>query len=306
MAKKLIAGILTAASILSISSVASAADLADYGTSTGQANGEYAVAASVTYGSVTAKIPSKDAFNEAFLNPYNATVKTTEPDSTDATKTVVTGKNNSPVAAGIYQIVNLDKEEGLQVIAKTKIYKATGVVIKNPETKAPFGWAEVTGNSASDYDYLTDYDKLTLKDANGKGVKDPGGAPGDDAYDKAVASLSVGADGKSTGGGESAKQGKNVAMWLVSMSESDVKTTTTVKNFESNEWTGTNQVAFDPKLEVTGILMNIGKDESTDESGTIGYFTIGGKLNKQAQDTIDEKKDTVTFNVVFKLLPVKP
>lgn len=303
MTKKILAGVLAAASVLSVSSVASATTRDDtatktYGTGTGQANGQYSVQMNVTYGDVTAEIPDTTAFNKAFINPYGATVKTL--DSTNA----VVAKNNSPVASGVFAVKNLDTEEGLKVNAKTKVIKATGVVVKNASTGAPFGWNEVSPVSADGYDYLTDYDKLTLKNSEGKAVK---ATDGTSAIDTS----------KSTGGGVAAKQGKNIGMWLVGgikateLDGAGGKKVNLVSDkygdvaADKADW---KYVAFDTKLETSGELMIIAKAAGTPASpvAEVGYFMLGGELSKMAKDNVDDAKDTVTFNVAFKLSPVAP
>lgn len=299
MSKKILAGVLAAASILSMSAVASAATptTKDIATEEYKKGTTYNVGIEVTYGEVSAEVPTTTDFGKAYLNPYNATVKTKITEGTgDAAVTTVVAKNNSYVASGVYAIKNLDEEEGLLVTATTKITKATGVVIKNPSATAPWGWAKVTGNDAGDWDYLTDYDKLTLKDSAGKGVTETKNELTDIDSEK------------STGGAASAKQGKNVGMWLVGgMTETDFVDGTDVKNFKSNKY-GEDEdlgyVAFDPKTETTGELMTVAKKAGSNP--TVGYFTIGGEMSAATAKLIDEAKDKVTFTVVFKLTPVAP
>lgn len=304
MSKKILAGVLAAASILSVSSVASAETTKGGDTKvteTNQNTVSYVVDMTVTYGTVSAEIPDTSTFNKAFLNPYGATVKTIETEvddkdtddkEDDETTTTVIAKNNSEVASGVFFIKNLDEEEKLRVVAKTKITKATGVVVKNPTATAPFGWAQVSPDKDKPYDYLTDYDKLTLKNGDGKGVKETDGISAIDTT-------------KSTGGAVSAKQGKNIGMWLVGgIKASELKTGETANNLECNVWNDKtnhaawNWVEFDPKTETTGDLMTIAASDT-------GYFMLGGQLSEVAKSSIDDTKDSVKFTVVFKLSPVK-
>lgn len=219
MSKKILAGILAAASILSVSAVASA-------EAAKPNNATYTVTAGVTEGEVDVTLPEKtDIEKGIFLNPYKTAVKT---DS---------NKNTSEIASKIFEITNNDAADPIKVMATVSVTKASGVVVKDMYAGSDsFKGADSVG--AGDAEVVTDWNPLV--DFNAIKTK----TVTNEDKTKTVEYVSGGekADG--------AKQKKNIGLWL-----SGSTTATAVINTDFDPEATTGQVAFLPKGTKTGELI---------------------------------------------------
>lgn len=288
MTKKILAGVLAAASILSVSAVASAADTsietATYSdTSQPPTNGvSYDVSADVTYGTVNCVVPAASAMKagSVFVNPYGAAITTT----IDNVKI----NNTNFIASQVYTVTNNDTDNGLKVIATASVKKVTGLVIVDGKAKAPAGWdvaVDKSGNSVrvnpvdeadqpiytygDTWNPLVSYDKITLTYKDKEKTE----------IDKAV------------GGAVSAKQTMNTAVRLVGgTTAADVaKGTGSAIDIAAKGTTG-------------GTLLELDNKTGTNPKG---YFTVVGELNP-AIDTESYAwgKENLQLSIVLKLIPV--
>lgn len=217
MSKKILAGVLAAASILSVSAVASAAE-------TSKSNkGTYTVTAGVTEGEVDVTLPAADDVAKGvFLNPYHTAVKSD------------TNKNKSGVASKVFKITNNDSTDSIKVMATVSVSRATGVVVKDMRlNKTSVKGNDATGADACDavgsFNPLVDYTAIkTLTDKETKEVSYVSG-------------------GNKV---EGAKQKKNVGIWLVGADDA-----AGVVNKPYNPDATTGQVVFPPKGTNSGELI---------------------------------------------------
>lgn len=301
MSKKILAGILAAASILSVSAVASADDTAKTTTFAGDsqpgAKGvEYGVDAVVSYGSVDCVLPATSvlAKNSVVVNPYGAAVK-----AKDAGASVPA--NTSFIASPYYKIENNDADNGLKVIATVSVKKATGlVIVDGRQADPPLGWdiavdktgtkidrekEEVNKKKFSDFNPLLSYDKITLTYRKGE-AKTP------ENIEKAV------------GGALATKQAMNTSVYLVGGTNTDM-----IKAGEENvadknvlASTDTFRVDFAAKGTTGGTLLYLNKKGGTKAAG---YFTTMGDLNPAIdKDTYSWGKEALSLSIVLKLIPV--
>lgn len=269
MSKKILAGILAAASILSVSATAFAdsgdASSAPATTKAYDPNGAtYTVSAPVSYGTVDATVPVD--LNSIVINPYNAAVKTDNV------------KNKAFVASKVYEVKNnaTDTNDGIKVMATTQVSKATGLVVVDANGEMPVGW-DVATVSATDttlvhpsgdtWNKLYTYDKITAKTDKTSGVT---------TY---------------TGGGLSTKQGNNVAINLVGNTDKTKVVTTDASN---------KLVAFKAKGANTDEL---GSTTTTDKSV---FFTVVGEVSDKAP-CMDKSyawgKENLSLSIVLKVVP---
>lgn len=284
--KKILAGVLAAASILSVSATAFADDTTQTFTGTSQppANGvSYDVSADVSYGTVDCILPAASvlAKSSVVVNPYGAAVKSEKKDATKLT-------NTSFIASPYYMVLNNDTEGGLKVIATASVKKATGLVIVDGKAKAPDGWTTVTGKNADDYNPLVSYDKLSLKYTD---------------KEKTVIDTE-----NSKGGGESAKQAMNTAVWLVGGTDTDVIALGEAKYADTSEDPvpaagDTFRVDLAAKGTTGGTLMWLGKATNTSTPAE-GYFTVMGDLNPNIdKEGYSWGKENLSLSIVLKLVP---
>lgn len=265
MSKKILAGVLAAASILSVSAVASAADDAKVNNAT------YTVTAGVTEGEVDVTLPEKtDIEKGIFLNPYKTAVKT---DS---------NKNTSEIASKIFTVKNNDADDPIKVMATVSITKASGVVVKDMAAKSEDvkGADSVGADSADECEVLSawnplvDYTAIKTKTVT------------NDDKTKTVEYVSGGAKV------EAAKQKKNVGLWL---SGSTTKTAVINTTFDPEATTG--QVGFLPKGTKTGEL--IANVPATQD----GYFAVNGAINPEFEGEWTMGKDTLGMTIIIKCMP---
>lgn len=279
MSKKILAGILAAASILSVSAVAFAEEEAATKNIT-SGNLSYDVGAKVSLGTIDVTVPSK--LDGIILNPYGAGVKTT----IDTKKAV----NKGAVAAPVYEIKNNSTEDGILVMATTAVKKATGVVVIDADlmdpANEPEGWAQAVKvdaktkaptdekvNNGLTWSALTNYDKINLT------------AKYTDKETKEVTEYI-------SGGAVSTKQNKNFAVWL---SAADGVTDAPAATYDSSK-----HIKFAPKGKTTDTLIEeVAKTKS-------GFFTVNGALNPNLpKDTEwDETKEGLDLTIVLKILPL--
>lgn len=287
MSKKILASILAAASILSVSAVASAEEAPKTQTFTGESqpdpNGvSYGVDAIVSYGTVDCVLPAATvlAKNSVVVNPYGAAFTTTIK-GTDV-------NNTNFIASPVYTINNNDTKNGLKVIANVSVKKATGLVIVDGKAKAPEGWAVAVDKNGDSvrvnpkdeadqpiYDYgetwnpLVSYDKITLT-----------------YKDKTKTELD-----KAVGGAVSTKQAMNTSISLVGGTDAG----------EVVKGTG-NRVDFAAKGVTGGTLLEMDKKGGTNADG---YFTVVGDLNPAIdKENYSWGKETLSLSIVLKLIPV--
>ena len=300
MSKKILASVLAAASILSISAVASATGgdttPATESTINGQASADgtsYDVSADVSLGTVNVTLPTAEAFKgetAIVVNPYGAAVKSKDEDNNDIA-------NTSFVASPAYAIKNNDKDGGLKVIATVSVKKATGLVIVDPDTEAPLGWATGTlkdgttpsrvkpeGAEAGDYawydtyDPLVSYDKVTVTYKKGE--------------EKIEANIET-----TVGGGVSTKQTNNTAIKLVGAKDASKL------NDPAATSADVNTVKFLPKGTNGGTLLELGK-ATNDSTPAVGYFTVKGEFNPAVDvESYAWGKENLSLNIVLKVIP---
>lgn len=266
MSKKILAGVLAAASILSMSVVASAESSSAPATTKAYdpAGATYTITAPVSYGTVDATVPVD--LNSIVINPYLAAVKTD------------TVKNKAFVASKVYEVKNnaTDTNDGIKVMATTQVSKATGLVVVDADGTMPVGW-DVATVSATDttlvhpagdnWNPLYTYDKITAK------------------TDKTAGTTTY------TGGALSTKQGNNVAINLVGNTDK----TKVVASDSSNKL-----VAFKAKGANTDEL---GSTTTTEKSV---YFTVVGEISDKApcQDkSYAWGKENLSLSIVLKVVP---
>ena len=282
MSKKILASILAAASILSVSAAAFAEDEAESATKDiTSGNLTYDVGAKVSLGTIDVTVPTK--LDGIILNPYGAGVKTTTADGKKAV-------NKGAVASPVYEIKNNSTEDGILVMATTAVKKATGVVVIDADLldaeNKPEGWDDAvtvdpttkapTSDKVNDgltWSALTNYDKINLA------------AKYTDKETKEVTTYV-------SGGGVSAKQNKNFAVWL---SSADAVADAPVADYDPEKC-----VKFAPKGNTTDTLIaEVAKGKS-------GFFTVNGALNPNLpKDTEwDETKEGLDLTIVLKILPL--
>lgn len=269
MSKKILAGILAAASILSVSATAFAdsgeASSAPATTKAYDPNGAtYTVSAPVSYGTVEATVPID--LNSIIINPYYAAVKTDDV------------KNKAFVASKVYEVKNnsTDSSDGIKVMATTQVSKVTGLVVVDADAEMPVGW-DVATVSATDNTLVNDgqtwnkmytYDKITAKTDKATGVT---------TY---------------TGGKYSAKQGNNVAINLVGNLDKDKAV--------DPEDSGSKKVAFKAKGANTDEL------GSTTTAKKSVFFTVVGEVSDKAP-CMDKSyawgKENLSLSIVLKVVP---
>lgn len=282
MSKKILAGVLAAASILSVSAVASAAETSNF---TGGANGpSYSITAPVDYGTVDVTVPAK--MDGVVVNPYHAAIKTGA-----ANKEV---KNKNFVASPVFEIKNNATAAGdaIEVWATTSVTKATGLVVVNADATMPEGWDTATVSATDttlvhpagdNWNPLYTYDKITAKTDKTSGVT---------TY---------------TGGKLSAKQGNNVAINVVgiagtSSAANAMSETKAADLVDPNTTETLNVVAFHAKGTNTGSLGIADKDESV-------FYTVCGELSDLAPATDASYawgKESLSLSVVLKIVPTDP
>lgn len=294
--KKILAGVLAAASMLSVSATAFADDPVPT-TSAVQgaapaAGISYDVSADVSYGSVDCVLPATSllAKTSVVVNPYGAAVKT--PDETDPDTTIAT--NTNFIASPYYTIKNNDKESGLKVIATVSVKKATGLVIVDGKAKMPVGWdvAKDKSGTAIDraaegyttYNPLVSYDKVAVKYKDDKVTVDT-----------------------ATGGAKSAKQAMNTAVWLVGgttladIAEGEAKYADTTNDVPAIG--DTFRVDFAAKGTTGGTIVWLDKAASA-SNPKVGYFTVMGDLNPEIdRENYSWGKENLSLSIVLKLVP---
>lgn len=293
MSKKILAGILAAASILSISAVASA-DESTTSFKGGAQGPNYNITAPVSYGTVDVTVPT--TMESVIVNPYYAAVATKLADSDTG------AKNKNFIASKVYEVVNNKTDEGIEVYATTSVSKATSLVVVDADATQPAGWATATVsatdttvvNAGKTWNMLYTYDKITAK------------------TDKTSGATSY------TGGGMSTKQGNNVAIWAVGKAGTkstasalgttgtdvclDLRvdgTTGELPKIEDKA-TGVNVVAFHAKGTNTGSLGKANANESV-------FYTIVGQLSDKAPAAAADYawgKENLSLNVALKIVPV--
>ncbi|MDE6728058.1 MAG: hypothetical protein K2J80_09005 [Oscillospiraceae bacterium] len=295
MSKKILAGILAAASILSVSATAFAADesaAATESTTSGaaSANGfSYDVSADVSLGSVNVTLPTAAAFKgdtAVVVNPYGAAVKSKDAKNNDVV-------NTSFIASPAYAVKNNDVDGGLKVIANVSVKKATGLVIVDGDATKPTGWDEAV-------DKAGDSVRVNAKDDEGNDLNDFGTVFNPlVSYDKIT--LTYNKEDKTqlekaVGGAVSAKQANNTAIKLVGAVDSaDLNAATP---------SGTvNTVKFLPKGANGGTLLELGKADNA-TTPAVGYFTVKGEFNPAVdKESYAWGKENLSLNIVLKVIP---
>ena len=295
MSKKILASVLAAASILSISAVASATGgdtPATESTINGQASANgtsYDVSADVSLGTVNVTLPTAEAFKgetAIVVNPYGAAVKSKDAKNNDVI-------NTSFVASPAYAVKNNDDEGGLKVIATVSVKKATGLVIVDGDAEKPTGWDEAVDkngdsvrvnpkdsedNDLNDfgtvYNPLVSYDKITL------------------TYNKEDKTKLE----KAVGGAVSTKQTNNTAIKLVGANDA--------ADLNAASPSGTvNTVKFLPKGTNGGTLLELGKADNA-STPAVGYFTVKGEFNPAVDvESYAWGKENLSLNIVLKVIP---
>lgn len=300
MSKKILAGILAAASILSVSAVASAEDTSKTTTFAGDsqpdAKGvEYGVNAVVSYGSVDCVLPATSVLekNSVVVNPYGAAVKDKDADAS-------VPANTRFIASPYYKIENNDANNGLKVIATVSVKSATGLVIVDGQADPPIGWKtaedktgtkidrskeEVNKKKFSDFDPLLSYDKIALTYKKGE-AKTP------ENLEKAV------------GGALATKQAMNTSVYLVGGTDTSKIKLGKENVADKNDLTSadTFRVDFAAKGTTGGTLLYLDKKGGTKNAG---YFTTMGDLNPAIdKDNYSWGKEALSLSIVLKLIPV--
>ncbi len=283
MSKKILSGVLAAATMLSLSTSAFAAGgstpatpeptTVKYDSTTGT-GASYTVTANVSYGTVDVTIPK--ALNGVIINPYGAAVKTTLSDGT----TTVASK--SAIASEVYEIKNNDATDGIKVIATVAVTKASNLKVVDGTATMPTGWdtavdakdSTVVVNQGKTFNPLVSYDKITAK------------------TDKTSGTTTY------TGGGESAKQTKNVALRLIGANDAEKAVIAFNKGVKQTMDKTAKAVEFAPKGNTTGEL------GTAEASGSV-FFSVDGDINPNLPaDTEWTAKDSLSLSVVLKVLPV--
>lgn len=132
--KKILAGVLAAASMLSVSAVAFAADN-ETNLTTGAHT--YEVTAAFSAGTVDVTLPT-ELDGSIFFNPYGSPVKTGSVSNTGA------------VASPVYTIKNNDGTDGIKVMVTPSVVTATGLTVVDPRA---------TNANITNYNPLVTYDK---------------------------------------------------------------------------------------------------------------------------------------------------
>lgn len=299
MSKKILAGILAAASMLSVSAVAFAADSDASDASSAAATTQdisgaapatgvsYGVDAIVSYGTVDAVLPATTlmAKNSVVVNPYGAAVKTEKEDGSGTLAT-----NTSFIASPYYTVKNNDEEGGLKVIATVSVKKATGLVIKQnfaDAVTAGVKGADATGANTADvvanWDPLVDF--TAIKTATDKTTKEVSYVSGGDKV-------------------EAAKQKMNTAIYLVGGTKTaDIAKGQAKKAGAEFAAGDTFRVDFAPKGETGGTLIWLAPaDDAT--TPAVGYFTAMGDLNPEIdKENYAWGKEALSLSIVLKLVP---
>lgn len=303
MSKKILAGILAAASMLSVSAVAFAADSDASDASSAAATTQdvsgaapatgvsYGVDAIVSYGTVDAVLPATSllAKNSVVVNPYGAAVKTYEDDGTTLVAT-----NTNFIASPYYKVENNDTEGGLKVIATVSVKKATGLVIKQKYADAVAAGvkgADAVGASTNaevctDWDPLVDF--AAIKTTT-------------DKTDPKNPVINYASGGEKL---DVAKQKMNTAIWLVGgTSVTDIEAGVEKFAVAGKPKAGdTFVVDFAPKGENGGTLIWLGK--AATGTPKVGYFTTMGELNPEIdKENYAWGKEALSLSIVLKLVP---
>lgn len=289
MNKKILSGVLAAASMLSFSVAASAAatpPATPAPTTESYSGGKtYNVSAIVSYGTVDVTVPV--ALNNVIINPYGAAVQTTLADGT--TKIA----NRSAIASEVYTIKNNDATDGIKVMATVSVTKATGVVVKDMSLTA----ASVKGNDAvganvcdavANFNPLVDYTAITT------------------VVDKTDPTNPVTTYSKGGDKAAASAQKKNIAVRVYGIAGGDADAGTVLPTYKTNNTTGAvtktapknaSVINFLPKGAVTDTL---GKAEASQNV----FFTLDGDLNPELGNDAAWGTENLTLSIVLKVLPV--
>lgn len=294
MNKKILSGVLAAASMLSVSMAASAASTSsDASSSTSSAatsetysgGKTYNVSAKVDYGTVDVTVPV--ALNNVIINPYGAAVKT---ELADGTKI----GNRSAIASEVYTVHNNDATDGIKVMASVSVTKATGVVIKDMslDKTSVKGYNTddtkgiTTGCAALDsFNPLVDY--TAIKTATDKDTKKVSYVSGGDVA-------------------ASTAQKKNFAIRVYGIAGADGDEATVLPTYKTDAKTG---VVTKTAPKNTKVINFLPKGVTTDTLGTADasqnvFFTLDGDMNPEIGADATWGTEALSLSIVLKVLPV--